>query len=96
MPRLAHSRLRPACLPAGATRTFYAYHVFANGATDSRTMSLGPHNHAKMPAPGRTVNPGIVVAGVEDQGKKVGGWLACCCLLACLPASLLACLLLLI
>jgi len=43
----------------------------ADGSTDSRTLSLGPHNWAKIPAAARLdnyANPGIVVDSVTDQG----------------------------
>lgn len=54
--------------PAGATRTFYAYHVMMDGTSDPGTMSLGPWNQARLPLGVRTQNPGIVVAGLQDQG----------------------------
>ena len=39
----------PPRLPAaGETRTFYAYHVFMDGAQDTATISVGPANQAKL------------------------------------------------
>lgn len=54
---------------SGTTKTFYINHVMAGGqGPNSQTMSLGPHNQAKLPR--RYQNPGIVVESVEDQGAN--------------------------
>jgi hypothetical protein len=40
------------------------------GSTDGLTMSLGPHNQARLPQSQRYDNPGIVVEALEDQGAR--------------------------
>jgi hypothetical protein len=67
----ASADLTAACLPAGASLTFYTYHIFSTGGTDSRTMTLGPDNYSKTPLFAATQNPGIVVAQLVDQGNRV-------------------------
>lgn len=57
--------------PANTVRTFYAYHVMMDGSSSPSTLSLGPNNQVKTPQPTRKQNPGIVVEGLEDQGRAV-------------------------
>lgn len=57
--------------PTNTVRTFYAYHVMMDGSSNPSTLSLGPNNQVKTPQPTRKQNPGIVVEGLEDQGRAV-------------------------